>query len=242
MDRYDVEKQKWDQKMASDAGDDYKTNVDDYDEVFTVMNTLKPVHAFFALEGKTAMILDLGCGAGWTSLLLAQKAKTVHAIDISTNSIKKLELYMKKYAISNISPAVGDAEKLPYPDNYFDYVFGYASLHHLTLETVIPETSRVLKKGGKAAFCEPFAHNPLINLYRYIKHNFLEDFKGTDKPLCYKDKELFDRSYDRVRFIESSFLVDKVPALRPLELKILDTLPFTRKLVGYITILAEKTP
>lgn len=83
MGRYDVEKQKWDRKTADVPNDDDKQDVDSYDDVFLTMNTLKPVHSFFALTGNDSMILDIGCGAGWTTLLLAQKAKEAHAIDIS---------------------------------------------------------------------------------------------------------------------------------------------------------------
>ena len=240
MDRHEVEKAKWDSKTSKFSEDNEKPTLDSYDEVFLSMNTLRPIHTFFALEGKTVSILDLGCGAGWTTLLLTQKAKDVHAIDISFNSIKRLNHYKNKYSLPNISAIVGDGELLPYPDNYFDYVFGNASLHHLILEKVVSETSRVLKKDGKAAFCEPFAHNPIMNFYRFVKHNFLEEFHGTDKPLTYSDKNIFSRHFSKVSFVECSFFSDNIPALRSFESAILNRFPFTRRFASYITILATK--
>lgn len=238
--RYEVEKAKWDSKVSDISDEDDKPEVDSYDEIFMTMNTLRPIHSFFALEGKTSSILDLGSGAGWTSLLLAQKAKEVHSIDISFNSIKKLNHYKNKYSLPNIIATVGDAETLPYADNRFDYVFGNASLHHLRLEKVVAEISRVLKKDGKAAFCEPFAHNPIMNFYRHIKHNYLEEFHGTDRPLTYRDKDIFLKYFREVTFVESSFLSDNVPSLRRLETAVLKHFPFTKRFASYITILATK--
>ena len=239
-DRYEVEKAKWDSKASDISDENDKPEVDSYDDIFMTMNTLRPIHSFFALEGQTSSALDLGCGAGWTTLLLAQKAREVHGIDISFNSIKKLNHYKSKYFLPNINSTVGDAERLPYADNCFDYVFGNASLHHLRLEKVIAEISRVLKKDGKAAFCEPFAHNPAMNFYRHIKHNCLEEFHGTDKPLNYRDKDIFSKYFSKVTFVESSFLSDNLPSLRTLEAAILKNFPFTRRFASYITILATK--
>jgi SAM-dependent methyltransferase len=67
----------------------------------------------------------------------------------------------------SISPSRTNAEKLSFADNSFDQVFGTGILHHLDLESVIPEVRRVLHPDGEVVFIEPLGHNILINLFRH---------------------------------------------------------------------------
>lgn len=90
-------------------------------------------------------ILDVGCGKGF---LLYDFTKVVpdlelHGIDIS------------EYAIANAKDEikdclqVGNATSLPYPDNYFDFVFSINTLHNLPcydLDKALREIERVSKK------------------------------------------------------------------------------------------------
>jgi SAM-dependent methyltransferase len=58
-----------------------------------------------------------------------------------------------------------EADKLPFPDESFDLVFGHAVLHHLPdLDAAFTEFRRVLKPGGTLAFCgEPSRYGDLIS-------------------------------------------------------------------------------
>ena len=90
-------------------------------------------------------VLDVGCGKGY---LLYDFTKVVpdlelHGIDISG------------YAIINCKPEikervqVGNAIALPYPDQYFDFVYSITTLHNLhcyDLETALREIERVSKR------------------------------------------------------------------------------------------------
>lgn len=90
-------------------------------------------------------VLDVGCGKGY---LLYDFTKVVpnlelHGIDISG------------YAIVNCKPEikervqVGNAIALPYPDQYFDFVYSITTLHNLhcyDLETALREIERVSKR------------------------------------------------------------------------------------------------
>src|SRR5262249_25383855 len=47
-----------------------------------------------------------------------------------------------------------EAERLPFPDESFDLVFGHAVLHHLPdLDASFAEFERVLRPGGTVVFC-----------------------------------------------------------------------------------------
>ncbi|MBF0517530.1 MAG: methyltransferase domain-containing protein, partial [Nitrospirae bacterium] len=88
MGKYDVEEIKWNKK-ASDLlnNPDALRQTRTYEEVFTQHNNLAPIYSFFNLQRQDSVLLDVGCGAGWTTCLLAQNCKTVHAFDISDSSI-----------------------------------------------------------------------------------------------------------------------------------------------------------
>lgn len=208
--------------------------------MFAKRNTLRPVYEFFAKIGEPGVtVLDYGCGDGWTTLLLATKADKVKAFDISDGRIKILNKIIEQNRIDNIDVQVANGEKLPYVDESFDYVFGHAILHHITLDKCLPEIARVLKPGGCAAFCEPMAHNPLINFFRHIKHHYVERHLGTDRPLKYSDIPTFQKYFSKVEFRESSFLRDRYSFLIPLDRFFLK-LPWLRRYVCYVTILLEK--
>src|SRR5205085_7500176 len=57
-----------------------------------------------------------------------------------------------------------ESERLPFPDASFDLVFGHAVLHHLPdLDAAFREFRRVLRPGGRVAFCgEPSRHGDLL--------------------------------------------------------------------------------
>lgn len=210
-----------------------------YDDIFSRLTALRPVYNFFDLK-ESSVVLDYGCGTGWTSIPLAEKAKRVYAIDISAADIDLLKKAIADNSITDLFPSVCDAEKLPFGDESFDFVFGNAILHHLNLDRALSEVHRVLKRDGKAAFCEPYGHNPLLNLYRCVKDRYIDKITYIHRPIKSTDRKIFEKYFSSVRFIETSFTSDKISFLRPIELKVLTTMPFTRKLASYVTILLQK--
>ena len=56
-------------------------------------------------------------------------------------------------------------EEMNFPDQSFDYVFGENILHHVDIPKTISETRRVLKRGGKAVFCE-WVESPFFDRIR----------------------------------------------------------------------------
>ena len=114
-------------------------------------------------------VLDFGCGEGWSSLAYAAKGATVHAFDISPESVKRLSEQAARHSLrSRIHPRVMAAERLEYPDDLFDLVLGISILHHTDLDLSGPEIRRVLKPGGRALFIEPLEHNWLLRGFRRL--------------------------------------------------------------------------
>jgi SAM-dependent methyltransferase len=95
----------------------------------------------------------LDCGAGGYDPKLAfflENGFEVYGIDISDEQIKDSEEYSKKNNI-NLNIIKGDMRKIPFDSGFFDYVYSYNSIFHLTKKdtpVAIDEMHRVLKKGG----------------------------------------------------------------------------------------------
>ncbi|MCG3219631.1 MAG: methyltransferase domain-containing protein [Candidatus Heimdallarchaeota archaeon] len=94
---------------------------------------------------KNDIILDLGGGTGQVAKHLVKYAKETVIVDPSVSMIEKANKKSTK-----IKTTLGVAEKIPYPDNYFDKVLIYDALHHMQEPiTGLKEAIRVLKPDGK---------------------------------------------------------------------------------------------
>lgn len=110
---------------------------------------------------KDDKILDIGCGAGRTTINLYKKGyKNIIGLDLSSSLIE----FAKKYVTNNkldINFVNGDATKLEYPSDYFNVViFSYNGMQCIpgkkNRDSVLKEVYRVLKPGGLYIFT---AHN-----------------------------------------------------------------------------------
>ena len=103
-------------------------------------------------------VLDVGSGDGTRLKLLKVKAQ-MYGLDISEAAISSAR---KKYPTINFIEA--DAEKIPFPNSYFDLTYTAFCLEHfISPEKVIFEMIRVTKKNGQIIFICPNYGSPLIN-------------------------------------------------------------------------------
>ncbi|WP_323172540.1 class I SAM-dependent methyltransferase [Natrialba sp. PRR66] len=99
-------------------------------------------------------ILDLGCGTGVISLLLAELGHDVTGVDVSTEMLERAK---EKARQAEVSPEfyAGDAEDLDEPENEFDLVTGRHLIWTLpTPASAIQEWQRVVRPGGHIALIE----------------------------------------------------------------------------------------
>jgi ubiquinone/menaquinone biosynthesis C-methylase UbiE len=150
------------------------------------------------LNGK--VVLDIGCGLGYNSILFAKQGAYVYGIDISPKMIERAKETAVNHGVSErISFCVMNAEALEFADETFDIVYGHSILHHLDLEKARTEIYRVLKKGGIGVFLEPLGHNPFINLYRKLTPHRRTP---TEKPLKIEDILFFAEPFSNLHHRE----------------------------------------
>ena len=116
-------------------------------------------------------VLDLGCGYGFFSALLAQNGHRVHGLDIATDTHvqmsdrngsivasavdnkQRLQPVWKSLAGRwAVDFALYDGREIPYPDQHFDGVVAIGVLEHVPpaeLDAVLSDVVRVLKPGGR---------------------------------------------------------------------------------------------
>ena len=105
------------------------------------------------------IIADLGAGDGSFSLLLAQNAEKVIAVDSSAKMIEFAREQARRNHVSNVEYRLGDMEELPIENASVDIVFFSQSLHHaLHPDRAICEAARILKPGGRIAILDLAKH------------------------------------------------------------------------------------
>lgn len=100
------------------------------------------------------VILDIACGTGFGSDILAQHTKgKVTGGDISDEAIRECAATWNR---PNLEFAVLDGTRLAFPDNHFDKLVSFETIEHTTqYRQMLAEFFRVLKPGGMAFISTP---------------------------------------------------------------------------------------
>ncbi len=99
--------------------------------------------------------LEVGCGDGKTSMLLAQNTRSYTAIDPDEDRIYQALARIDGKKPASVSFQTGSGQDLGFPDNSFDLVLFTLSLHHQESGQALEEAFRVLRPGGRSLVVEP---------------------------------------------------------------------------------------
>jgi 2-polyprenyl-3-methyl-5-hydroxy-6-metoxy-1,4-benzoquinol methylase len=111
-------------------------------------NPFEELMAIQKLSGRR--ILEIGCGMGFHSEMLARAGANLSAIDLSPTSVKATR---KRLELKQLSADIQemDAETLAFPSNSFDMVWSWGVIHHSSRTgRIVREIERVLRPGGEA--------------------------------------------------------------------------------------------
>jgi SAM-dependent methyltransferase len=119
-----------------------------------------------------ARLLDVGCGSGWATRLLAEYAVNGHVagIDISDEMIRLAR--ESSLLFPNVDYQLASAEQLPFADGEFTHAFSMESLYYYAnISAALKEIHRTLQAGGIFV--------TVIDLYRESRasHQWVEQLK-----------------------------------------------------------------
>lgn len=149
-------------------------------------------------ERKDALrVLDLGCGPGNSTFVLAEKlgpSATLMGVDLSRLMIQRARKHHARSFdhLGNVRFERADATALPFADDSFDLVVGHSFLYLVPDRVaVLREIRRVLVPGGRLVLMEPHRD---VSLPAALRHTLADP--------ALRDTGLYDRS----RFLASMVL------------------------------------
>ena len=100
--------------------------------------------------------LDVGCGSGFSSVLLARKASSVVAVDLGADMVR-ITGHIAKMNGAPVAAVIADASQpLPFPDAYFDGLISIEMIEHIVdWRASVREMVRVVKPGGRLVISTP---------------------------------------------------------------------------------------
>jgi ubiquinone/menaquinone biosynthesis C-methylase UbiE len=159
--------------------------------------------------GPGARVLDLGCGAGWATRLLAQsvaggeQSGQVVGLDVSDEMIRLAQESSR--AFTNIQYVVGSAQRIPWQDNFFDRVLSVESFYYYSdQDRALDELFRVMAPGGRVFI--------LINLYRDNEYS-LQWVDKLKVPVHVRSAAEYEEMFKKHGFenVESKQIPDDTP-------------------------------
>jgi len=136
----------------------------------------------FDWQGKR--VADIGTGKGRFATSFALSGADVHALDISRDMLERARVDTRE-AGSRVHYLQGDAENLPYPDDFFDVVACMETIMHVPHpDRLLQELARVVHPGGQIilSMTNKYRINALVrlpeNAYRRLRARHGDHARG----------------------------------------------------------------
>lgn len=182
-------------------------------------------------EFKNKIVLEIGCGSGEISSLLANDTEQYIGID---PDIKAIYDAGQTYGNEKVDFRIGRGESLTFPDSQFDLVLFILSLHHQNSSLALKEADRVLKEKGILVVIEPSTEGEFQQFFHLfndetheiqtayqnlIKSKFMLEHEDTFNAIVrFEDKEDLCRySFDRETITpdDADRIIEKLGQLQP---------------------------
>lgn len=171
-------------------------NIENYKKYFTKEymmgpNALRLLYEIIsdnpqAVQGKN--VLDLGCGAALSSIMLANETSVdkVYALDLWVSPTDNLGRIRENGLEDKILPIKGNALDMPFAHDFFDCIVSIDTYHYFGCEDNVfgEKILPFLKKGGYALIAVPGLKCEPTGRYKEL----LEEW-ATDEAYMFKTKE-----------------------------------------------------
>ncbi|XP_063153901.1 putative methyltransferase DDB_G0268948 isoform X2 [Candoia aspera] len=167
--------------------------------------------------------VDVGCGSGQNTLLLAKYFEKVVGTDVSEAQIEEAKRATHPL---NVSYLACPAEKLPFEDHSVDLITAFSAVHWFDVSSFIKEMDRILKPSGCFILCSNTLDlqlhyrgqsEKLTEIFKEIQTQLipytdekvklvLYDYKAIFDALPFQDKERITDIVDKVSMSVSEFL------------------------------------
>jgi ubiquinone/menaquinone biosynthesis C-methylase UbiE len=130
-----------------------------FDEIEAYRYKHEPCILSFAQfsDWKDKEVLEVGVGAGTDFLQFVRAGARMHGVDLTEEAIENTSRRLAVYGLPPSDLRVGNAERLPWPNNSFDLVWSWGVIHHADdTEACLREIARVTKSGGR---CKVMLYN-----------------------------------------------------------------------------------
>jgi ubiquinone/menaquinone biosynthesis C-methylase UbiE len=121
--------------------------------------------------GQITSVLDVGCGSGFATAILAEKLPQaqVTGIDLSAQAVA---MAINKYQhLPNLQFQVGNAQSLAFIDQQFDLVISTGSIKHWPDPALgVREMLRVLKQDGMGVMVETDPFSSISKARYFVSH------------------------------------------------------------------------
>ncbi len=206
-------------KIYQSEGDRYEALISREDFQANIQRTIDEIVNVDGLD-----VLDLGAGTGRLTLLLAPRAKSIRAFDVSAEMLRVCRERLIASGLTNWQVDVADHRRLPVPDHSADLAVSGWSVSYLSvwnpengqaeLDRWLNEMNRVLRKEGAIILFEslgtgneePIRLEHVETTYQWLEANGFESkWIRTD----YKFESL-DEAIELSRFFFGDELGEKV--------------------------------
>ena len=124
---------------------------------------------------ENSKILDVGCAKGFLVNEFNIFKMDAYGIDISEYALSKAEGEFKSKLL------IGNAKRIDFPDNYFDLVISFNTIHNLPYNDCISSITEIIRTSKKYKFIQVDAYDNEIEKKEFLKWVLTAETHGTPK-------------------------------------------------------------
>jgi SAM-dependent methyltransferase len=123
-----------------------------FERINMIRHRVAHLHVIRMIEG-SERVLDVGCGTGYGSAMVAPSVGEVVGIDVSEAAVARAKA---QHRLRNLEFMAMPATELSFPDDRFDAAYSVQVIEHVEdVELHLCEVARVLRPGGRFVVATP---------------------------------------------------------------------------------------